>query len=168
MIQAEPQMAQYVLTRHASMACSMSMAEHPKADWFRVQALECIGLALRAKDPRVKRLYALEAERWLRLAELQVDSAIRDGGPSSGEYRGVERRMTPRRLSPTAGAILLEPESPIECMVRDFSPAGVGLILTDTITLPVEFDLAFDDATRHCITVWRQGDRMGLKFKSTY
>ena len=51
----------------------------PKTEWFKVQALECIALALRANDPRIKRLYALEAERWLRLTELQVDSPLRDG-----------------------------------------------------------------------------------------
>jgi hypothetical protein len=56
------------------MACSMPMVERPQIEWFQRQALECIGLALRANDPRVKRLYALEAERWLRLADLKGDS----------------------------------------------------------------------------------------------
>jgi hypothetical protein len=68
----------------------MPMAEHPKAGWFRVQALECIGLALRSKDPWIKRLYALEAERWLRLADLRVDNAIRDSSMREAEYKGVE------------------------------------------------------------------------------
>jgi hypothetical protein len=47
------------------------MEEHPKATWFRTQALDCIGLALRAVDARIKRLHAAEAERWLHLAELK-------------------------------------------------------------------------------------------------
>ena len=68
------------------------MAEHPKAEWFQVQALQCIALALRAKDPRIKRLYVLEAERWLRLTQLKVDRVIPDSG--AAEYRVVERRMT--------------------------------------------------------------------------
>ena len=51
------------------------MAQHSKTEWFQVQALRCIGLALRAKDPRIKRLYALEAERWLRLTELKGDAS---------------------------------------------------------------------------------------------
>jgi hypothetical protein len=48
-----------------------SMDEHPKAAWFRVQALRCIMLALGAADTRGKQLHAAEAQRWLRLAELK-------------------------------------------------------------------------------------------------
>jgi hypothetical protein len=140
------------------------MAEHPKAEWFQVQALECIALALRAKDPRIKRLYALEAERWLRLTGLKPDSPVR--GSRTAEYRVVERRMSPRHQSPKAGVILLERAFRVECMVRDFSPAGIGLLVPDTIILPDDFYLTFDYAVRRCVTVWRQLDQMGAKFKS--
>jgi hypothetical protein len=139
------------------------MAERPKAEWFQAQALQCIGLALRAKDPRVKRLYTLEAQRWLHLAELKTDHNIRDS--AAVEYRGVERRMTPRHVGPLAGVILLEQESLVGCTVRDFSPVGVGLLLPVAIILPPEYDLTFNHATQHCIAVWRQSDRTGLKFK---
>jgi hypothetical protein len=81
-------------------------------------------------------------------------------------YQGVERRMTPRHQLPRAGVILLEGDVTVECTVRDFSPAGAGLVLPDAISLPKEFDLSFDGATRHCVTVWRQSDRIGLRFKS--
>jgi PilZ domain len=80
-------------------------------------------------------------------------------------YRDVERRKTPRHQRPRAGVILLERVSIVECTARDFSPAGVGLLLPNAVTLPEEFDLTFDDATRHCVTVWRRADRVGLKFK---
>jgi hypothetical protein len=63
--------------------------------------------------------------------------------------------------------ILLEPDSLIECTVRDFSPAGIGLALPEAVVLPAEFDLTFDHATRRCVIVWRQFDRMGVKLKST-
>jgi hypothetical protein len=139
------------------------MAEHPKAEWFQVQALECIALALRAKDPRIKRLYALEAERWLRLTELKVRSSIRQSGVA--EYQVVEQRMTPRHQSPKAGVILLERAFRAECMVRDVSPTGVGLLVPDAIILPDEFYLTFDYVVRRCVTVWRQLDRMGGRFK---
>jgi hypothetical protein len=49
----------------------MVMNEHPKARWFRLRALEAIGLALGAEDARIKRLHAAEAVRWLRLAQLK-------------------------------------------------------------------------------------------------
>jgi hypothetical protein len=141
------------------------MAKPPKIGWFQAQALQCIGLALRAKDPRIKRLYTLEAQRWLHLAELKTDHVIRDSAVA--EYRGVERRMTLRHLGPLAGVILLEQESLVGCTVRDFSPAGVGLLVPVAIVLPPEFDLTFNHATQHCITVWRQPERTGLKFEST-
>jgi hypothetical protein len=140
------------------------MVDHPRAEWFQVQALECIALALRAKDPRIKRLYALEAERWLRLTELKVDSPVRHDG--AAEYRVVERRMTPRHQGPRAGVILLERAFRAECMIRDVSPAGVGLLVPDTIILPDDFYLTFDYVVRRCTTVWRHIDRIGVKFKS--
>jgi hypothetical protein len=152
------------LARHASMACSRRMAETPKAEWFQLQALECIGLALRAKDPRIKRLYTLEAQRWLHLAEPKTDHVTRDS--ATAEYRGVERRKTRRHLGPLASVILLEQDSLVGCTVRDFSPAGVGLLVPVAIVLPSEFDLTFNHATQHCIAVWRQPERMGLEFKS--
>jgi hypothetical protein len=146
------------------MACSTPMTERPQREWLQVQALQCIGLALRAKDPRIKRLYTLEAQRWLRLAELKVRSFIRDG--RAAEYRGAERRMTPRHQSPKDGVILLERAFRVECVVRDFSPAGVGLLLPDIINLPNGFYLSFDYGVRRCITVWRQLDRVGVMCKS--
>jgi hypothetical protein len=82
-------------------------------------------------------------------------------------YR-VERRLVPRHQGPRAGVILLEQDALIECTVRDFSSAGVGLLLPDVVHLPAEFDVTFSRANHHCITVWRQLDRMGLKFKSMY
>jgi hypothetical protein len=79
----------------------------------------------------------------------------------------LERRMTPRSGSATVGAIVRPQQSMVECTVRDFSPAGACLLLPDAVKLPPEFDLIFDDTTRHCVRVWRQLGRMGLRFKST-
>jgi hypothetical protein len=98
------------------------------------------------------------------MVELKTDHVIRDS--AAAEYRDVERRMIARRLGPLAGVILLEMDSLVGCTVRDFSPAGVGLLLPVAIILPPEFDLTFNHATQHCITVWRQPERMGLKFTS--
>jgi hypothetical protein len=140
------------------------MAERLQIEWLQIQALQCVGLALRAKDPRIKRLYTLEAQRWLRLAELKVASLIRDSRPP--QYRGVERRVIPRHQSPKEGVILLERAFRVECVVRDFSPAGVALLLPDATILPDDFYLIFDYAVRRCVTVWRRLDRMGVKFKS--
>jgi hypothetical protein len=140
------------------------MAEGPRAEWFQAQALQCSALALRTKDPRIKRLHMLEAERWLHLAELTTDHVIRDS--AAAEYQGVERRLTARRLGPLAGVIMLEQDSLVGCTVRDFSPAGAGLLLPIAIVLPPEFDLTFNHATQHCISVWRQPERIGLRLKT--
>jgi hypothetical protein len=82
-------------------------------------------------------------------------------------YGGVERRSAPRHQGPKAGVISLEQDALVGCTVRDFSPSGVGLSLPDVVHLPSEFDLTFSHTNHHCIAVWRQLDRMGLKFKLT-
>jgi hypothetical protein len=52
--------------------------------WFRCRTLECIRLAQRAEDLRIKRLYTVEAERWLRLSQLGRP-AESDGGLIAAE-----------------------------------------------------------------------------------
>jgi hypothetical protein len=59
--------------------------EHPKAAWFRGQALAYVARAQRAKDARIKRLHALEAVRWLRLAGLKPRPAKPDCAPIAAE-----------------------------------------------------------------------------------
>jgi hypothetical protein len=81
-------------------------------------------------------------------------------------YQGVERRLIPRHQGPEPAVILLEPDALFECTVRDFSPAGAGLLAPDAAILPAAFDLRFDHVTRHCRVVWRQLYSMGLEFKS--
>ena len=112
------------------------------------------------------RLRDAETLNSLALAEPKVD--VRDDHRWNTEYRDVERRMNPRHQGSLAGLISLGRDFLVECTVRNFSPAGVGLLLPDSVFLPAEFDLTFDHATHHCITVWRQPERMGLKFKSIH
>jgi hypothetical protein len=40
-----------------------------------------------------------------------------------------------------------------------------GSVAPDDVPLPAKFDLTFDRATRHCILVWRQISRAGVKFE---
>jgi hypothetical protein len=81
-------------------------------------------------------------------------------------HSGIERRITPRHRSLKTGVIALKQGSSVQCRIWDFSPAGVGLILLDADNVPAEFDLSFDYATRHCVTVWRAFNRIGLKYRS--
>ena len=84
-------------------------------------------------------------------------------------HLGAERRWTPRHRfrEPVEGIIWRRGHPRVECKVLDFSPAGAGLSLPDDVRLPTEFDLTIDRATRHCLLVWRQLGRVGLKFKSS-
>jgi hypothetical protein len=54
----------------------------------------------------------------------------------------------------------------IDCTVRNFSSTGAAVWLPNAAVLPPKFDLLFDNAIQHCIVVWRQADRMGVKFRS--
>jgi hypothetical protein len=64
--------------------------------------------------------------------------------------------------------IRLGSDNHIKCTVCDFSPAGVGLVLPAAVSiLMVEFELTFDETTRHCVTVWRRLNRVGVKIRST-
>jgi hypothetical protein len=81
-------------------------------------------------------------------------------------YLGIERRICPRHRIATEGMIWRRGFPRIECEVQNFSPAGAGLLLPEDIRLPSEFDLTFDRVTRHCILVWQQTGRVGLKYKS--
>jgi hypothetical protein len=88
-------------------------------------------------------------------------------------YQGVERRRTPRHHTLKPGLIALERES-LRCMIWDFSPAGVGLFALDFDKVPPAFDLIFDDLPaefdlpRHCISVWRELNRIGARYKATW
>jgi hypothetical protein len=81
---------------------------------------------------------------------------------SASIYPRAERRANLRQQITTEALIRIERFS-VVCTVQDFSPAGVGLTLPETVTLPAEFDLSLGGATHHCLTVWRHLDRMGAK-----
>jgi hypothetical protein len=78
-----------------------------------------------------------------------------------------ERRTVPRHKLLKAGKIILgKRASMIDCTVRNFSSTGAAVWLPNAAVLPPKFDLLFDNAIQHCIVVWRQADRMGVKFRS--
>jgi hypothetical protein len=74
-------------------------------------------------------------------------------------YERSERRIVPRHHLLMVGRIILGEETSFDCTVGNFSPAGAALWLKDAANLPVRFDLHFENATRHCIVVWRRPAR---------
>jgi hypothetical protein len=65
----------------------------------------------------------------------------------------------------TGKIILHKRASVIDCTVRILSFTGAGISLPNAADLPPKFELQFDNAIQHCIVVWRQADRMGVKFR---
>jgi hypothetical protein len=78
-----------------------------------------------------------------------------------------QRRARRRHRVDTDGVIWLQRHSRVSCTVRDLSRSGLGLVVHEAVSLPVEFDLTFDHATRRYVTVWRWRDRIGVKLKAT-
>jgi hypothetical protein len=62
------------------------------------------------------------------------------------------------------GKIILDRGTCVDCAVRNFSSAGAALWLNNAANLPLRFHLQFDNATRHCIVVWRRPYWVGVKF----
>jgi hypothetical protein len=84
-----------------------------------------------------------------------------------------ERRIVPRHKVMKAGKIIVggkiilgKRAFVIDCTVQNLSSTGAAIRLPDAATVPPKFDLCFDNAIRHCTVVWRQADRMGVKFGS--
>jgi PilZ domain len=76
-----------------------------------------------------------------------------------------ERRRAQRHRTLKAGKIVLHSgASVIDCTIRNLSPEGAAIAVDNAATLPAEFDLEFDGATRHCKIAWRRLDRLGVKF----
>jgi hypothetical protein len=55
--------------------------------------------------------------------------------------------------------------STMDCLVRDESEGGARLIVTDSVTIPAEFDLALTDRMqkRRMVLAWRRGDQIGVR-----
>jgi transcriptional regulator with XRE-family HTH domain len=96
---------------------------------------------------------------------------VRDWSPPwrpltpSPPYGGGERRIVPRHHVLLVGRITLGTGASVDCSVRNFSPSGAALWLTNAANLPAKFDLHFDNTIRHCIVVWRRPYWIGVKFK---
>ncbi|MGU3360853.1 PilZ domain-containing protein [Methylobacterium sp. M6A4_1b] len=56
--------------------------------------------------------------------------------------------------------------SSMDCLVRDLSPSGARLALTETSTLPESFDLYIPqkDRTYRATLCWRRADGLGITF----
>ncbi len=78
----------------------------------------------------------------------------------------TERRTVPRRRVFKTGAIAYAGGG-VGCIVRNLSPNGARIDLTDPLSLPSSFTLVIraDNLTRRCRPVWRSAGKMGVAFE---
>ena len=79
----------------------------------------------------------------------------------------VERRSTQRQRSYLAGHIVLNKRfSTIDCVVRDISPDGAKIEVSDTIPLPGTFELIVRHRgdSRCARLIWHDQNRIGVVF----
>jgi hypothetical protein len=78
-----------------------------------------------------------------------------------------DRRQTsirPRQLK--AGTIAFNRAGAIDCMVRNLSPKGACLEVTNQIGIPDRFELLVDvdHLRQNCRVAWRREKRIGVEF----
>jgi hypothetical protein len=79
----------------------------------------------------------------------------------------AERRRFSRRRALKGGEIAFNlGHSVIDCTIREFSDGGARLVVENTVGIPNEFALAFQDGrpARRCRVVWRKGQALGVEF----
>jgi hypothetical protein len=85
------------------------------------------------------------------------------------QQRGVERRKIGRtRINRSALLFFTGRTGVYSCCVRDVTNQGAGIRLEGLNVLPVAFDLSFDNfrTVRGCRMIWRDGDFVGIAFKT--
>jgi hypothetical protein len=60
------------------------------------------------------------------------------------------------------------PAPMIDCTVQDITSAGACLRFVNTLDVPESFELTFEQGRtrRPCRVVWRNADKLGVKFES--
>ncbi|HWP26884.1 MAG TPA: PilZ domain-containing protein [Xanthobacteraceae bacterium] len=77
-----------------------------------------------------------------------------------------EKRKSPRRRTFKAGAIAFNGTSIIDCIVKNISDGGAGLIVETPVGIPDHFKLliAKENFMQPCRVVWRASNRIGVAF----
>jgi len=80
----------------------------------------------------------------------------------------IERRKTPRLRSLLSGRVSFNQQrSTLDCLVRNISDDGALLLISDSIALPITFDLTIPQRQRSypARLRWRDGERIGIVFE---
>jgi hypothetical protein len=89
---------------------------------------------------------------------------------SLSQWESAFDRRSVGRTQISRGALLFCNGKPgvHSCTVRDVTNLGAGVHARDLTILPLDFALSFDNfrTLRMCHLIWRQGDILGVAFKS--
>src|SRR5450432_2012331 len=76
-----------------------------------------------------------------------------------------ERRTKERHRVLKAGKIVFNNgASLLDCTVRNVSGTGACLVVVNALAIPAEFELQLDGDQQPCEVVWRQTNRVGIRF----
>ncbi|MEE7494666.1 PilZ domain-containing protein [Methylobacterium oryzae] len=78
------------------------------------------------------------------------------------------RRETRQRVFLKGRIVFNNGSSSLDCLVRDMSPAGARLVMSEATTLPDAFDLYIPqkDRTYRATLRWRREDGIGVTFEA--
>lgn len=78
----------------------------------------------------------------------------------------TNKRSTTRSKSFLTGKIVYNHGAcTLECVIRNVSETGAKLQVSDTVTVPAEFDLVLSSADRRRAAIrWRSGEELGVEF----
>jgi hypothetical protein len=82
------------------------------------------------------------------------------------EWAMLERRREHRKRCYLGARIEFNNRrSTMDCLVRDESGGGARLVITESVTVPAEFDLVLKDRDRRdrAELAWRRGDLVGVR-----
>ena len=83
-----------------------------------------------------------------------------------GETRVSERRTRERQRVLKGGKIVFNNgASVLDCTVRNVSGTGACLVVVNALAVPAEFDLRLEADQQPCEVIWRQSNRVGIRFR---
>jgi hypothetical protein len=74
------------------------------------------------------------------------------------------RQRPQGRVSSIAKLLFESSNTPMECMLIDYSVGGACLQLPKFVALPERFEVIYGTTRKRCRVVWKRGLRVGVAF----
>jgi hypothetical protein len=82
----------------------------------------------------------------------------------ASQKRPERRSCSTVRRYVECAKIIIDPKSPVDCRIADYSAGGACIEIRGETRLPNRFELVFGRSRKRCRIVWSKGRRMGLVF----